>query len=287
MGKLVIGWHKDKHMVPHSSIACYQYTEGDDQSNFWAVAFKKAWEVTTNPLLIKLNSGETYFMLDSFNDETRHAVIGREGSWPRFSSTHRCSNTERNTYEYISERAAKAVSISEDLFGLLTSDVTDPSLFELLHVALEIQMEMECEWIRKFWIRGSRHAEQHFWWLSRINKLEETWEKLEESLNSILLEILEKEIYDQTSLSKYEKHLKDLKKKRNFWYKYGRASFFKALPEFMQPISKPIAKFSVLSQQLKRIHELQEKKSTVEPREEAKGIYGNSSLPPHKRFKKM
>lgn len=41
MGKLVIGWHKDKLMVPHSSVAVYQYTEGNDEENFWAVAFKK------------------------------------------------------------------------------------------------------------------------------------------------------------------------------------------------------------------------------------------------------
>lgn len=45
--------------------------------------------MTTLPLLVKLKSGETYFMLDTFNDETRHAVIARENSSPRFSTTHR------------------------------------------------------------------------------------------------------------------------------------------------------------------------------------------------------
>ena len=181
MGLSAVHWHSDQSVKDNCSIGVYSHTvgEGDDKSEPWSIGLKVAWDVMTSAVKIPVLDGSCYFLLHDMNMTHQHTVI--VGDKPRFSSTHRVVVSEGNTLEYISKRcqcAELTISCLEGEGALCGEDE--------LEKCLEIQREVEFEWIRQFWSLGHSNAEKHAeFWLREIKRMELTWEKVESAVSSL------------------------------------------------------------------------------------------------------
>ncbi|CAN0280515.1 unnamed protein product, partial [Ectocarpus sp. 13 AM-2016] len=74
-----------------------------------AVPEKQGEQVLTPPLLIPLQSGDAYFLLDDFNHFHEHAVVSGSSTL-RYSSTHRVADTDGNTFSHVQKRCEQALA---------------------------------------------------------------------------------------------------------------------------------------------------------------------------------
>ena len=119
------------------------------------------------PVCVPLPSGSCYFLLDDFNHHHQHAVVpGSRGL--RYSSTHRVSRTEGHTFSSV--RARLTSSLAKPL----------PLTARAIHAEQVLQSEVEFEWIRQFYVQGSRHRSTHEWWHQPMQELVSLWLLLEE-----------------------------------------------------------------------------------------------------------
>jgi alpha-ketoglutarate-dependent dioxygenase FTO len=53
-------------------------------------------------------------------------------------------------------------------------------LSKILHVLGDAHREVEFQWLRMFWLQGTRHASQHeTYWAARIEELTQAWDAME------------------------------------------------------------------------------------------------------------
>ncbi|XP_062505118.1 alpha-ketoglutarate-dependent dioxygenase FTO-like isoform X2 [Corticium candelabrum] len=174
MGTSAVHWHSDQSVRDDCSIGVYSSTVGEsNESEPWSIGLKIAWDVTTSAVKVPLLNGSCYFLLNDMNTTHQHTVI--VGDNARFSSTHRVVVLDGNTLEYISGRCRQAEMIAKRLNGEGSVCCQDK-----LEECLDVQREVEFEWIRQFWSLGRLNAERHAgFWLREIERIEQTWERVE------------------------------------------------------------------------------------------------------------
>ncbi|KAG5193084.1 FTO catalytic domain-containing protein [Tribonema minus] len=201
MGKASVSWHADSCLEDYSTIGVYHVTTppvttsmttsknrssssgGGGGADWKAVASAKAEgeEVVTPPLVVPLRSGDAYFMLDDFNHYHEHLVLAGEDTL-RYSSTHRVSVREGNTWAQISGRCREVLSVSAP---------TAPALpLAQLRAEQALQTELEGEWLYQFWAQGRRHARLHPWWRRPMNALVRWWRELERRSHAAVTHLL-------------------------------------------------------------------------------------------------
>jgi alpha-ketoglutarate-dependent dioxygenase FTO len=187
MGKASVSWHSDSSLQDTSTVAVYHQTAGgiDGDDNSWHIALKCLDDVTP-ALRVPLNSHETYYMMRDFNMHHHHAVLN--GDTRRFSSTHRVAVVAKDTFEYIQGKCTRALRTLPLLKwhagkaprGWKVNKSTDQPLSKILHVLGDAHREVEFQWLRMFWLQGTRHASQHeTYWAARIEELTQAWDAME------------------------------------------------------------------------------------------------------------
>ncbi|CAM9413769.1 unnamed protein product [Ectocarpus fasciculatus] len=141
-----------------------------------AVPEKQRDQVLTPPLLIPLQSGDAYFLLDDFNHFHEHAVVSGSSTL-RYSSTHRVADTDGNTFSHVQQRCEQALAGG----GATAAAGGDDQILNLAQVRAEqaLLTELESEWLNQFWVQGRRHASLHPWWRGPMALVLATWRELE------------------------------------------------------------------------------------------------------------
>ncbi|CAN0002993.1 unnamed protein product, partial [Ectocarpus sp. 8 AP-2014] len=141
-----------------------------------AVPEKQGEQVLTPPLLIPLQSGDAYFLLDDFNHFHEHAVVSGSSTL-RYSSTHRVADTDGNTFSHVQKRCEQALAGG----GSAAAGGDDGQVLNLAQVRAEqaLLTELESEWLNQFWVQGRRHASLHLWWRGPMALVLATWRELE------------------------------------------------------------------------------------------------------------
>lgn len=229
---------------------------------------------TAPPLTLTLEDGAAYFMLDDFNHHHQHAVLTGApliachassltdwllGESSRYASTHRVSRIEGHTYQYIAERCRRALN-----------DGKRKTLKSVKGVMAAL-IEVECEWIRQFYIQGSAYMESHKWWQEPMGVLLDLWRRLEESSAATVDQLLKYiELKSATRSAKSDEDVKgkrkaqkqimgvealgddtkltlttvydaliDRREKRNGWAAREADPVWKRLPASQRPVSVP------------------------------------------------
>ncbi|XP_022097537.1 alpha-ketoglutarate-dependent dioxygenase FTO-like [Acanthaster planci] len=180
MGPLAVSWHMDGNLVRGSTVAVYNHTcssDGGDSTtdSDWMVGFKVSWDIETPGVAIPLQTGESYFMLGDLNDTHQHCVVA--GSQARFSTTHRVADCQQGTLSYIQQRCLEALgNLSQ-----LENGEYELKSFQAGHLDFTetVHNEVEFEWLRQFWMQGSRHAAERGGWVPAMECLEADWNKME------------------------------------------------------------------------------------------------------------
>lgn len=204
MGPVLLPWHQDKGIVPGTTIAGYTVLspsstslenvtdEASTTSNSlmqdqtmkrsrsrndtgvpWRIGLKLAWDTHSPAITCQTDAGEAYFMLGDFNHTHRHCVLAGHGL--RMSSTHRVAVSEGNTWTFIQGLAMEVLAKSVD-------DLLADKRGDQLREVERVHTVIECEWIRPFYFRGSRHRDRHTYWSVRIEQLEQYWSLLEDRI---------------------------------------------------------------------------------------------------------
>ena len=198
-----VSWHADSSLENYSTIAVYQtLNKANDYDNLpWRLAVRvqldaegpsagrarrnvrssnsggnkiskakqldKLLSQNTPPLSIPLeNSGESYFMFNTFNHHHQHAVLA--GSSERWASTHRVCTTERHCVDIVLKRNTAILQNQKNALKEWSN------CFNGL-------MEIEFEWLRQWYIQGTNHQQLHMvYWQDKIAELEKIWFKLQE-----------------------------------------------------------------------------------------------------------
>ena len=99
------------------------------------------------PLTVDLpNSGMAYFMLGAYNHHHQHAVLA--GETERWASTHRVCKMEGHLFAGVLARAQSMLKIEKR------------GLKEWANSTRMLD-EVEFEWLRQWYIQGTKHAELH------------------------------------------------------------------------------------------------------------------------------
>jgi len=207
-----VSWHADSSLEHYSTIAVYHTlfdphrgkdelcninsTErAGDSTGQWSVALRVApnaegpnsgrsdpssmVESSAPPIAVSLPSGSAYYLLDDFNHHHQHAVLAPTScnvanNIVRFSSTHR-KLRNGHTVQHILQQCASTVS-NFHRKGLKVWKSEQLLLTEL-----------ECEWIRQFYIQGQGHKDLLWhWWETPINQLLKYWSQLESRTFQVL-----------------------------------------------------------------------------------------------------
>ena len=106
------------------------------------------------------------------------------GESRRFSSTHRVAVVAKDTFEHIKTRCERALRLLPGIKNI--AQVCPGPGDDLAAFARSAQMmgethrECEFQWIRMFWLQGSRHAASHSaYWRQRIAELTQAWDAME------------------------------------------------------------------------------------------------------------
>ena len=179
-GKASVSWHKDSGLMDFSSIAVYhtllpEEAQSDPDSlsappPSWRVALRIKDAKTTPPLLLPLPSGSTYYLLDDFNHQHEHAVLAGSGQL-RYSSTHRVAREGQGTWQYLKNKCGMV--LEKEHAG------NEKEYIQQVRGRLQLQTEIEFEWLRQWYIQGQRHAELHPYWHKPIKFLEKTVQDLQ------------------------------------------------------------------------------------------------------------
>ncbi|CAM9149220.1 unnamed protein product [Choristocarpus tenellus] len=203
MGKCSVSWHADSCLEDFSTIGVYHCTDPVLKEPDWGIALRVSQEVEsggdkgrvkekeevaeeengdgsakqevlTPPLLVPLASGDAYFMLDDFNHFHEHAVVA--GSTLRYSSTHRVSVTEGNTFSGVQKRCEEVLARGGGGYKEVGGNIIDVAQVRKEQALLT---GLESEWINQFWVQGARHAALHPWWRGPMALILATWRELE------------------------------------------------------------------------------------------------------------
>ena len=168
LGTTSVSWHADSSLQDFSTIGVYQHVlrrgggraggSGSAGGEPWRVAVRVVGDDETPALNLSLRQGDTYYMLDDFNHHHHHAVL--TGTAPRYSSTHRVSVVEKDTWAYVRGRCAAAREAARAAVPAAAAggDGLDEAAIRLLG---EIHTEVEMEWLRMFFVQGARHLKAH------------------------------------------------------------------------------------------------------------------------------
>ena len=188
LGKVAVSWHADSSLEPTSSIGVYQCLPSQNATHpsaskwDWKIALRRNPDTNSkdhasnNVLVVPTNANEMYFLLGDFNDRNQHMVLAGNSSKGRISSTHRVAVTESDTYGYIYRRAKHAKKHFK--IQLRLSSVKEWNREEILE-CMRIHTEVECQWIRQYWIQGAEHDAMRPWWQAPMRELEDIWKVLE------------------------------------------------------------------------------------------------------------
>ena len=188
MGKASVSWHSDSSLQDTSTVAVYHQTSGgiDGDDTSWHVALK-CLDGVTPALRVPLRSHSAYYMMRDFNLHHHHAVLN--GDTRRFSSTHRVAVTAKDTFDYVRGRCERALAVLPSLKWRAgrwpkgtkpPRDASSTQLSDAVRVLGETHREVEFQWIRMFWLQGTRHAAQHDgYWTRRIEELTQAWDVME------------------------------------------------------------------------------------------------------------
>jgi alpha-ketoglutarate-dependent dioxygenase FTO len=226
-GKCSVSWHADSSLENYSSIAVYHTLDQPPTADgSWSVALRVAHHsegptasrrgtdidssivTETPPVAVSLPSGAAYYLLDDFNHHHQHAVMAEGDAGVRFSSTHRLLRDSHNV-SYVLDRC-KTVCSNFHKKG--------PKIWRSEQLLLT---EMESEWLRQYFIQGSKHNEL-MWssWGDSIQNLLQYWSKLETRTRAVidLLEIAAEgkcqgEDKNGAPPSRVERRLRDKRKK--------------------------------------------------------------------------
>jgi len=126
---------------------------------------------------VPLHAGDSYFFLREFNHHHHHAVLA--GSAPRYSTTHRVGVTATDTWDYIWERAERALALPLPPY-FSAGGATNSLTASALRLSEEVHSEIEFEWLRMWAAQGRAHSDSHkAYWAPRINELIVVWLRLE------------------------------------------------------------------------------------------------------------
>ena len=119
------------------------------------------------------------------------------GDTSRFSSTHRVAVVARDTFQYIKGRCEVALALLPVLKAAGVEGVegaagahrrkgkgsraaTGEPLARTIQRLGEVHREVEFQWIRMFWLQGTRHAASHGgYWKPRVEELTQAWDAME------------------------------------------------------------------------------------------------------------
>ena len=69
----------------------------------------------------------------------------------------------------------------------LCSQIANTPLLSICLADISWISELEFEWIRQFWLQGSKHATLNTFWYEHIIQLEDLWKQLESNVRIHLL----------------------------------------------------------------------------------------------------
>ncbi|KAG2470013.1 FTO dioxygenase, partial [Polypterus senegalus] len=211
MGPMAVGWHHDESLVRGSPVAVYNYSSSDpgttsDKKACWRAGLKVAWDIDTPGLVLPLQPGDCYFMMDDLNMTHQHCVL--VGEEPRFSSTHRVAEEGDSTLDYVFGRTEEALSnLLKD--STLSNASLNSTEISILKKTEEIHNEVEFEWLRQYWFQGRRYAKFTDWWCKPIEKLEEDWKEMELMVLGKIEERIEKNSAKLSTLADQLEHLSE------------------------------------------------------------------------------
>jgi len=279
MGKISVGWHKDSGLKDYSTITVFQSLKGVSpisslsttttktekkknketkmQENEWSVALRAmdggagGALSTVPPLLVPLQSGTLYFMLDDFNHNHEHAVIAGS-SGIRYSSTHRVAREGAGTWQYIRDKVQSffdsAVEFDLTRGSFIGNDnMAGRKLKDRLvtHVRAmqNLMTEIEFEWLRQWYVQGEKHAGLHPYWHGPIKSLCNSFCELER-MTMDLCGLLHNES-KSTANSCLSENLFDVliesfaerSKQRRLWRQRYQDTIFSILEEDERPFS--------------------------------------------------
>ncbi|CAM9380591.1 unnamed protein product, partial [Phaeothamnion confervicola] len=182
--KASVSWHADSCLEHYSTIAVYHVTDAPVGAEpDWRIALRVEHDVegpisknikvpgaaaggkATPPVAVPLPSGAGYFLLDDFNHHHQHAVLSGESN--RFASTHRVAKQEGHTFAYLSQRFAAVLGTAHR------------RSLKQWRAEQAVLTEIETEWLRQFYVQGSRHRDAHSWWHGPMEKCLTAWTQLE------------------------------------------------------------------------------------------------------------
>ncbi|XP_028665146.1 alpha-ketoglutarate-dependent dioxygenase FTO [Erpetoichthys calabaricus] len=244
MGPMAVGWHHDESLVAGSPVAVYNYTSSDpgtisDKKACWRAGLKVAWDIDTPGLVLPLQPGDCYFMMDDLNMTHQHCVL--VGDEPRFSSTHRVAEEGDSTLDYVFGRTEEAVS--NLLKGSTLSNASlNSTEITILKKTEEIHNEVEFEWLRQYWFQGRRYAKFTDWWCKPIEKLEEDWKQLE-LMTLLMLKAVEDDRWSsekrRDAIGSLLPILTERQELRQHWKNRCQSKLAKSLPADDRPMCHP------------------------------------------------
>jgi alpha-ketoglutarate-dependent dioxygenase FTO len=107
------------------------------------------------------------------------------GASRRFSSTHRVAVVAKDTFEYVKTRCERALRVLPGIKKIAQVGAGDDAdalaaFARSAQTMGETHRECEFQWIRMFWLQGSRHAASHAaYWRRRIAELTQAWDAME------------------------------------------------------------------------------------------------------------
>ena len=257
MGKTSVSWHKDSGLIDFSSIAVYHtlattdrgdnhshnHNNGDNKrpTEEWRVALRVATATkdttitTTPPLVVPLPSGALYYLLDDFNHNHEHAVLAGT-SHVRYSSTHRVAREGRGTWQYIREKCNTVLAESKRVLS------NKPDLVKVARAQQQLLTEIECEWLRQWYIQGSLHASLHYYWHLPIARLEKCYQELESHATETLSVLQQASNGDNGTLASenlfdvFIETFEERSKARMIWEERLADPIFETMSETTQPI---------------------------------------------------
>lgn len=188
-----VSWHADSMLRQFSSIGVYNYVKDDSDALLrdWKIglrvkehiegpsknqkSFKReedkdapnnSEEVLAPPISVRVPHESIYYLLGSFNHHHEHCVLAGDAS-VRYSSTHRVARPG-HTFACIRDRVKIFLGKKRQL----------ESAKYIRHL-IGLSSEVEFEWLRQWYVQGTKHMRIREWWHNPIQALLEYWKQLQ------------------------------------------------------------------------------------------------------------